>query len=330
MNNHLISIIVPVYNVEKYLEKCLDSLVKQTYQNIEVIVVDDGATDSSSKIADTFASKYDFVKVIHTENGGLSAARNVGIENASGEYIAFVDSDDWVDNNTFEQLYKLISKGDYGFSSCGMIAEYGTETEQNFEHIVSDTCNQKKLFNLVLDTDYVCGYACNKLFRRDLIANLRFDATLLSCEDIDFCTRFASGCKAAIYTKTPFYHYRQRTDSMTGDFRYNVRKLSVIKAYEKIMPIYAEYDPEDYYKLERNYLKINLNVKGRMIVSHIDDREVSKMIEDNIKKYYPIVMKNKQNGFATRLNIAFTKSFPATLLRIKQFILNKKRGLKND
>ena len=102
MYKDLISVIVPVYNVEKYLEKCLNSLVNQTYQNIEIIVVDDGSTDNSGRIADDFALKYDIIKVIHTKNGGLSAARNVGIENAGGEYIAFVDSDDWVDVNTFE------------------------------------------------------------------------------------------------------------------------------------------------------------------------------------------------------------------------------------
>ena len=329
MYKDLISVIVPVYNVEKYLEKCLNSLVNQTYQNIEIIVVDDGSTDNSGRIADDFALKYDIIKVIHTKNGGLSAARNVGIENAGGEYIAFVDSDDWVDVNTFEQLYNLISKGDFGFSSCGMIEEFGTETEQHFETIEFEVCNQKELFNLILDTDYVCGYACNKLFRRDIIGELRFDENLLSCEDIDFCARFACKCESAIYTKTPFYHYRQRTDSMTGDFSYNVRKLSVIKAYENIMPIYARYDAEDYCKLERNYLKINLNIKGRMMVSGVGDKEVSEMVDDNIKKYYPIVMKNKNISLSDKMNIALTKMFPALLLRIKQFVLNKKRGLKN-
>lgn len=330
MYKDMISVIVPVYNVEKYLEKCLNSLVNQTYKNIEIIVVDDGATDGSGEIADGFALKYDFVKVIHTKNGGLSAARNVGLENASGEYIAFVDSDDWVDLNTFEQLHKLIIKGDYGFASCGLSEEFGTETGQNFEAVDYNSCDQKVLFNLILTTKYVCGYACNKLFKRENIGDLRFDEKLLSCEDIDFCSKFASKCRSAIYTKAPFYHYRQRTDSMTGDFGYNARKLSVIKAYEKIMPIYTEYDPEDLYIAEKNYLKINLNIKGRMILSGVDDPEVADMLNSNIEEYYPRVMKNGKNSLLTKLNIAFTKRYPALLLKIKQYILSRKRGLKND
>ncbi len=330
MYKDLISIIVPVYNVEKYLEKCLNSLVNQTYKNIEIIVVDDGSTDNSGRIADDFALKYDIVKVIHTKNGGVSAARNAGIENANGEYIAFVDSDDWVDENIFEHLHSMIIKGNYGLSACNLLEEFGTETEQLFETAEFNVCDQKELFNLILDTNYVCGYACNKLFRRDIMGELRFDERLTLCEDIDFCARFACKCEASIYTKAPFYHYRQRKDSMTGDFSYNVRKLSVIKAYENIMPIYARYDAEDYCKLERNYLKINLNLKGRMIVSEIDDKETCDMIEDNIKRYYPIVMRNKNISLSDKVNITLTKMFPALLLRIKQFVLSRKRGLKND
>lgn len=326
MCKDLISIIVPVYNVEKYLEKCLDSLVNQTYKNIEIIVVDDGSTDSSGLIAEQYSSMYENVNVIHTENGGLSAARNVGINCADGEYIAFVDSDDWVDCNTYEILLGLINKGQYDFVSFGLLKEFGTETQ----HIVIaddfEVYNKKEIFCEILDDNSVAGYAWNKLIKQSVIGDERFDESLLSCEDIDFCVRIAAKSQNVIHTKSNFYHYRQRIDSMTGDLGYSERKLSVIKAYEKIMPEYKKYDFEDYYKLERNFLKINLNIKGRMIVSKVHNNAVEKMLNDNIDRYYPIVMKNTKNNLSTRLNISFTKMFPALLLEVKQFVLSKRRG----
>lgn len=329
MNNALISIIVPVYNVEKYLYKCLDSLVNQTYKNIEIIVVDDGSTDDSGKIADEYSNKYENVKAIHTENGGLSAARNVGIDNSNGEYLAFTDSDDWIDSNTFEVAYKMIASNDYDLSSFAMLPEYDTETEQYISEYDINNCKQKELFSLILDTDYVCGYACNKLFKKSLIGDLRFDESLLSCEDIDFCTKYATKCRNAVYTTAKFYHYRQRNDSMTGEYKYNVRKLSVLTAYENIMPIYKEYDSEDYYKLERNYLKIALNIKGRMILSKVRDDNVADRLERIIKEYYPRVIKNSNNSVNVKVNIIFTRLFPGLLLKAKQFVLKKRRGL-ND
>lgn len=330
MCKDLISIIVPVYNVEKYIDKCLYSLVNQTYKNIEIIIVDDGSPDDCPKICDEWAKKDDRIKVIHKKNGGLSSARNVGIDNAQGEYLAFVDSDDWIDLNTFEVAYKMISSDGYDLATFALLPEFDTETKQCISDYDINVCNQKELFNLILDTDYVCGYVCNKLFKRNIVGDLRFDESLLSCEDIDFCARYATKCKRAVYTTAKLYHYRQRNDSMTGEYKYNVRKLSVLTAYENIMPIYKKYDSEDYYKLERNYLKIALNIKGRMILSKVKDNAIKNRLERIIKEYYPIVINNPNNSVSVKANIIVTRLFPGLLLKAKQFVLKKKRGLKND
>ena len=106
-NEPLISVIIPVYKVEKYLNKCVDSVLNQTYKNLEIILVDDGSPDKCPEICDEYAKKDDRIKIIHKQNGGLSDARNVGIEKSTGEYITFIDSDDYVDSNYIEQLYKL-------------------------------------------------------------------------------------------------------------------------------------------------------------------------------------------------------------------------------
>ena len=116
--NELISIIVPVYNVEQYLEKCVCSIINQTYKNLEIILVDDGATDSSGNMCDELAKSDNRIKVYHKENGGLSDARNYGVERATGEYIGFVDSDDYIDSEMYEKLYEAIKKEDVDVAEC--------------------------------------------------------------------------------------------------------------------------------------------------------------------------------------------------------------------
>lgn len=117
MEEKLISIIVPVYNVEKYLKECIDSVISQTYKNLEIILVDDGSTDKSGEICDEYSKKDSRIKVIHKENGGLSDARNVALDIAKGEYIGFVDSDDYVEKDMFETLYKLAEEHNTEISS---------------------------------------------------------------------------------------------------------------------------------------------------------------------------------------------------------------------
>ena len=123
-NKVLVSIIVPVYNVEKYIDKCLNSLVNQTLKNIEIIVVNDGTKDNSQKIIDKYTKKYSFIRSYIKENGGLSSARNYGLKHAKGEYIAFVDSDDFVDKNMFEQMYLYAKNNKYDIVVCDTINVY--------------------------------------------------------------------------------------------------------------------------------------------------------------------------------------------------------------
>ena len=133
-----ISIIVAVYNVEKYLKRSLDSILNQSYKNIEVIIVNDGSTDNSRNICEKYAELYSNIKVIHKENGGLSSARNIGIENATGEYIGFVDSDDYISSNMFEEMYNRIieSDSDIAISSFNYVKEGKILPEDNS----GDTC----------------------------------------------------------------------------------------------------------------------------------------------------------------------------------------------
>ena len=131
MDNELISIVIPIYNVEKYIEKCLDSVIKQTYKNIEIILVDDGSPDNCGKICDSYANNDKRIQVIHKENGGLSDARNVGIERANGKYITFVDSDDYIELDYIEYLYTLIKKYNTKISFCKVNVVFNENNTDN-------------------------------------------------------------------------------------------------------------------------------------------------------------------------------------------------------
>ena len=183
----LVSIIVPVYNIEKYLLECVESLMSQTYHNIEIILIDDGSTDESANLCDKIALRDERVVVIHKKNGGVSSARNCGIEVAKGNYITFVDGDDWVKENYIEILYEGIKKYNADISATGFIYQYddgrikeSTITAETVcitaENALDQSCDS--------DTPWV-GFAWGKLVRRSLITenNIEFDTSLKLCED---------------------------------------------------------------------------------------------------------------------------------------------------
>lgn len=320
--SHLISIVVPVYNISKYIEKCLRSLLCQSIENIEIIVVDDGSTDNSGKICDNFAKENpDKIRVLHTLNGGLSAARNQGIKMAKGEFIGFVDGDDWVEPKMYETLYSLITSYNADLSACALQYNY---TEENICVDGSyniDIATQEELFDLLINNRNVLGFVCNKLFKTEIVKAIFFDETLYSSEDIDFCAKYAQKSNRIAYCDSILYHYRQRKDSMTGEIAFSFRKLSVIRAYERLIPIYKQFNNSNTYVVERYLLKQNLNVIGRLKISRNKDRELKKRLQSNVKSLWENVMDNPNNSPIEKLNIVATRCMPASMLRIKQFIL---------
>lgn len=326
MDDCIISIIVPVYNVEQYLDKCIESLLKQTYKYIEIILVDDGSTDNSGSICDEYARKSSNIHVIHTENRGLSAARNSGLRIAKGVYIGFVDSDDWVESDTYMVLWKNLIMHNADISCIAMKYEYVDDADNVLKknNIVTE-CNITGLLTAIIKHSGVYGYVWNKLFKRELICGLEFNEMLRSCEDLVFTTQYAIRCKKGVYTDSELYHYRQRSTSMTGELGYSDRKISVLDAYEKIMPLYQEYCPQSLYLLSRNYLKISINILGRMRCSHYKNEDIEKRLKMNVDQTYLKVMRDPRNSKSVRFNIWVSKRFPGMALKIKQTFLKKHR-----
>lgn len=216
MNTPLISVIVPVYNVEKYLPRCIDSILNQTYKNLEIILVDDGSPDNCPAICDEYAQKDSRIKVIHKANGGVSSARNVGLDVATGEYIGFVDSDDWIEPDMYEFLFMRATDYNVDISRCASVWEYG---KGRCEEILTDNENENMFLldgeDLILDLvngAWDEGVVWNKLYKKEIVKNVRFREDIAFCEDCLFNYYvFKSNCDIKeVCSNTMKYHYLQK------------------------------------------------------------------------------------------------------------------------
>ena len=187
METELISVIVPVYNVERYLRRCVDSILHQTYRNLEVLLVDDGSTDASGAICDEYAAQEERVTAVHQKNGGLSAARNAGLERAQGTYLCFVDSDDFLDSRMLETLCRDLQEQDADVAVVG--------------------------FRMFEREDELGDFAWNKLYKRELFRDIRYPLGRMM-EDQGTTYRIFQQCGKVAYRPVPLYYYYQRPDSI--------------------------------------------------------------------------------------------------------------------
>lgn len=217
MQDPLVSVIVPVYNVEEYLEDCVKSITKQTYKNLEIILVDDGSTDNSSYICDKLSRSDRRILVIHKENGGLSDARNAGLEICHGEYIAFVDSDDMVNSSFIASLYNLISSGNFQVSQVGTqyIDNVGKKLPEKFSYGTGNTILNKEQFIEGLLINKITWAAWCNLYRKDFFKDIRFTKGQYN-ED---CLMWLDGVEKVnriIISNQCLYQYRMREGSITA------------------------------------------------------------------------------------------------------------------
>lgn len=237
----LISVVVPVYNVpEQYLRNCLKSICNQTIENIEVIVVDDGSTDQSGAICDEFARKDRRIKVIHKENGGLSAARNTGYENAKSEWIMFVDGDDWIDAEMCQCMQEIGARTGTQLVMCGMVKEYSNSSEPYKYNLKEGKIYKgqecKWLQEQLLHYNSNIAVAYCKLISRDLLEkyNIKHDAQLRQgAEGLEFNLRLFEKLDSAVFINKPFYHYIYNENSISS-LHNEANHEFVVKCFEKI------------------------------------------------------------------------------------------------
>ena len=242
----MISVVVSVYNMGKYLDRCVASLLAQTYQDYEILIVDDGSTDGSSAVCDAQILKSPRIQVFHKENGGLSSARNYGINHAKGEWIIFPDPDDWVEPEYLEKLLDIQQSNHADMGICGYYLTSGgsdvfgpTLTEpfvidraEAMEYLI-----RPYTFNVVV---------WNKLLNLEVIKKHRvfFDEELLNGQDKHFCARYFQYCNSFAYDPVALYHYSQDTGGVTRFSALNERKMSALLALQKTAELLRENYPD--------------------------------------------------------------------------------------
>lgn len=278
MKKSLISVIIPVYNVEEYLENCIQSVLNQTYTYIEVVMVDDGSTDRSGVLCDKIAESDKRVVVLHKENGGLSSARNSGLENSIGEFVFFVDSDDSIDVNTLKTMVDAQQSKDYDLVICGHqnvdrdedINEYSGEIIQYKELSYDDIWEEVfgKLNNAVW----------NKMYKRELIGNLRFQDQIIHGEDLLFNLAYIKRCNLALSVSFPFYHYYNRPGSITNS-GFSEKRFDEIKVKDKALEIVLKDYPIQGNNAKKYCFRARMNVM-RSLYSASLEKEYSRQVSE--------------------------------------------------
>lgn len=286
MTNPLISIIVPVYKVEKYLDRCVESIVNQTYKNLEIILVDDGSPDNCPAICDEWAQKDDRIKVIHKLNGGVSSARNEGIRNALSKYLLFIDSDDDIEKDMVDKLFTSLHENGSDISVCNM-----NFVNEKGEVLYSSDFSTKALTGNRI-TDYLTGTygigPCNKLYRADIIKNnhILFDTDLIYGEDHWFNYLYFKLCKKVSLIEDKLYNYFITNE---GSSTYGLTKgyLNCWRLTKKLM--HEELENKENYRILLNQYFDQLAVLAAKL-SVCGDRNL-------VNEYYPIIIKEIQSNY---------------------------------
>lgn len=252
MRNDLISIIIPVYKVEKYLNRCVNSVVNQSYKNIEIILVDDGSPDKCPEICEEWARKDCRIKVIHKENGGLSDARNKGLEFAKGTYVCFVDSDDYVAKTYVETLYGLIRSKKTDISAVSLKEVFSLEPEINNNTVgegVTTVFEGRTALKQLFFDDTFANYAWNKMYKRNLFEDVKFPVGR-KMEDLGTTYKLLLKAERIAYSTEVLYYYFQREDSILHkvDLDFYRDKFELARErYEKIQDIYPDLRENDFF-----------------------------------------------------------------------------------
>lgn len=274
-----VSVIVPFYNVEGYIEKCLDTLVNQTLEDIEIILVNDGSKDNSILIAKKFLENYPKkIVYLEKENGGLSDARNFGIPYAKGEYIAFLDSDDYVEKNMYEEMYALAKKENSDMVQCNFYWEYIDKNKKKIGDMQKYS-NKKELITKGRVE------AWNKLIKREILENeeIRFPKGL-RYEDVEFTYKLAPYLEKVSFIDKPFIHYIQRQNSISNS--QNERTAEIFDILDNVIKYYKEKNIYEEYKNELEYIYVKtVFCRSLLRMTKIEDVEIRrKIIRKNMAK----------------------------------------------
>lgn len=317
-----VSVIVPVYNVEKYLDKCLTSLVNQTLKDIEIIVVNDGSPDKSQKIVDKYVKKHSNIKSYIKKNGGISSARNYGLKYARGEYIAFVDSDDYVDVTMFEKLYNKAKEKSYDVVECNLhMVDDNDKLIKDVHHTLSyDVMTEEKQKKYMLNM-YTSVW--NKIYKKSLFdKEIKFKLGVWF-EDVEFLYKLVPFIKSIGFVNENLYYYVQRKGSITKTF--DDRLYCYVDNWNGIVNFYKEKGLYDKYyeELEYSYVRYLYASFIRQSSNYKDKKSFDKTVEmaiKNVKAHFPNYRKNKYfyKSIKGIYLLTFNKLFANIIFRIRR------------
>lgn len=305
----LISIIVPVYNVESYLERCVDSICNQTYKDLQILLIDDGSTDKSGRICDALERKDKRIEVYHKKNGGLSDARNFGLKHARGKYVTFIDSDDIVSTKMIKKLYELIRQHNSDISICDPIHIFSNDYDQyKFEdsQYIQFLTNTAALNMMFYQKDFLVS-AWGKMYKKDLFKDIEFPVGMLF-EDSAIMYKLFSLCQSIVYSKAKYYGYVHRENSITTQ-TFSKRDLDILKICKSLND-FAQMHPE----LRKSIRCYIVNANFRIYLN-----------APRVEKYRSVIEKNEKviskNAIATLRDSNVRKKLKIALIL---FLINKK------
>lgn len=313
MKSSLISIIVPVYNGASYIERCIKSITNQTYKNIEIIIVNDGSTDETKSVCEELIKKDNRIKIINSENRGVSHARNIAIKESGGEYIGFVDADDYIESKMYEDLVHNAQRYDAQISICGWTNTDKFEEENESIRIIRDN---NEAINELFYNDNINGFLCNKLYRRDVIFNdknkfILLDEEIKILEDLLYNYEVLKKCERLVYTNNKYYHYIINSGSAINS-KFSYKNVTGLQALQQII---NDFDRNFYNKkliIKLKYEFCCLYYKSIYIFEH--DKEVlEQRYKHNVDIYYKTIIKSKEIYIRKKVRVAMARFLPIIL-----------------
>lgn len=316
----LISVIVPIYNVESYLDECLESIVNQTYSNLEIILVDDGSTDSCPQMCDEWAKKDTRIKVIHKVNGGLSSARNAGLDVCTGDYINFIDSDDYIEKEAYEILLKDMKENNVDmvmFSFFRILGKqrYVRQRKKTGRKYSSDEMLECFFYH----RDGFCGSACDKLYKATLLKDIRFPEGL-NHEDYLMLVELYYKTPYVYCNYVPLYNYRLRENSICTVKEMNAHTFDKIIISDKIRKYVEKNIPEKVFDAISFQAMARFEVYYDTVQMRHSKVDEKKWVAD-MKKFCSCVLRNKKLGIGFKIKYIIMSIHPSFYLKIKKIFV---------
>lgn len=303
----MLSVVVPIYNVEDYLSECIESILNQTFKDFELILVNDGSTDNSLKICNEYLKKDERIQIINKENGGLSSARNSGIDVAKGEYIIFIDSDDLINKNMFEKMVRISIEKDADIVQCNYQKFYDNNDIED-SSIVNNELEEltpiKALYRFYDEKKSECTtVAWNKLYKTSLFKNIRYPVGKIH-EDVFTTHKLFFKANKIVCIEDKFYYYRQRENSITKS-KYTKKRLDVLEAIEERIDFMQNVvNNEELYNLElKRYYCNMMSSYFKYKKSNPNDKETLREIKKNAKKMFGKFMKCNELSIKRKLRL---------------------------